>query len=73
MHRSNAHTLDWDGNAWFAGDVYIGGTGQDDPNAVKLATVQYIDEQIGKINRGLKDILDIQQSLIDSTPSQAGG
>ena len=31
--RSNAHTLDWSGNAWFAGNVYIGGTGQDDPNA----------------------------------------
>lgn len=28
--RSNAHTLDWDGNAWFAGDVYVGGTSQDD-------------------------------------------
>ena len=31
--RSNAHTLDWDGNAWFAGDVYVGstsGTNQDD-------------------------------------------
>lgn len=26
--RSNAHTLDWDGNAWFAGDVLIGGTSQ---------------------------------------------
>ena len=24
--RSNAHTLDWSGNAWFAGDVYVGGT-----------------------------------------------
>ncbi|MBE6961278.1 MAG: hypothetical protein E7445_02360 [Ruminococcaceae bacterium] len=34
---SNAHTLDWDGNAWFAGDVYVGGTGQDDPNAKKLS------------------------------------
>lgn len=21
--RSNAHTLDWEGNAWFAGDVYV--------------------------------------------------
>jgi hypothetical protein len=30
---SNAHTLDWDGNAWFAGNIYVGGTGQDDPNA----------------------------------------
>ena len=25
-NRSNAHTLDWDGNAWFAGDVYVGST-----------------------------------------------
>jgi hypothetical protein len=24
--RSNAHTLDWNGNAWFAGDIYVGGT-----------------------------------------------
>lgn len=23
---SNAHTIDWDGNAWFAGDVYVGST-----------------------------------------------
>ena len=23
---SNAHTLDWNGNAWFAGDVYVGST-----------------------------------------------
>lgn len=24
QNRSNAHTLDWDGNAWFAGDVRVG-------------------------------------------------
>lgn len=23
-NRSNAHTIDWDGNAWFAGDIYVG-------------------------------------------------
>lgn len=37
--RSNAHTLDWQGNAWFAGDVYVGstsGTNKDD-GSVKLA------------------------------------
>lgn len=28
--RSNAHTVDWSGTGWFAGDVYVGGTGQDD-------------------------------------------
>ena len=37
--RSNAHTVDWEGNAWFAGEVYIGGTGQDDPDAKKLSAV----------------------------------
>lgn len=35
---SNAHTLDWEGNAWFAGKVYVGGTGQDDEAAVEVAT-----------------------------------
>ena len=35
--RSNAHTLDWDGNAWYQGNVYVGGTSQDD--AVRLATM----------------------------------
>ena len=34
--RSNAHTLDWQGNAWFQGDVFIKGTSQDDGQ--KLAT-----------------------------------
>lgn len=43
--RSNAHTLDWEGNAWFAGDVYIGstsGTNKDD-GSKKLATEEYIN------------------------------
>lgn len=38
--RSNAHTLDWDGNAWFAGDVSIG------PNNEVLVTKAYVDEAI---------------------------
>jgi hypothetical protein len=45
--RSNAHTLDWDGNAWFAGDVYVGGTGQDDPNAKKLIALALPDPASG--------------------------
>lgn len=38
--RSNAHTLDWSGNAWFAGDVYVrsdGGTNRD-AGSKRLAT-----------------------------------
>lgn len=40
-NRSNAHTLDWNGNAWFAGDVYTGstsGTNKDD-GSIKLPVV----------------------------------
>lgn len=43
--QSNAHTLDWSGNAWFAGDVYVGstsGTNKDD-GSKKLATEEYVD------------------------------
>ena len=38
--RSNAHTLDWSGNAWFAGDVYVGSTSgkNKDGGSKKLAT-----------------------------------
>lgn len=45
--RSNAYTLDWDGNAWFAGDVYVGstsGTNKDD-GSKKLATEAYVNER----------------------------
>ena len=44
--RSNAHTLDWDGNAKFAGDVYVQGTGSEDlVDAKKLATEEYVDSK----------------------------
>lgn len=44
--RSNAHTLDWQGNGWFAGSVFTGGSGQDDATAKKLATEGYVDEVV---------------------------
>ena len=40
-NRSNAHTIDWLGNAWFAGDIYTGstsGTNKDD-GSIKLPVV----------------------------------
>ena len=36
---SNAYTLDWEGNGWFAGTIKVGGTGQDDVGAVELSKV----------------------------------
>ena len=38
--HSNAHTLDWHGNAWFAGDVYVGVD-----NKI-LATREYINNML---------------------------
>lgn len=39
--RSNAHTLDWNGNSWFAGEVYVGSTSgtNKDSGSVKLAKI----------------------------------
>ena len=44
--RSNAHTLDWDGNAWFAGDVYVGSTSgtNKDEGSKKLATEDFVQD-----------------------------
>ena len=44
---SNAYTLDWQGNARYAGDVYVQGTGTDDlQNAKKLATEEYVNSLV---------------------------
>lgn len=49
---SNAHTLDWSGNAWFAGDVYVGstsGTNKDEGSSklvTEAAMEAYINEAI---------------------------
>ena len=47
-HPSNAHTLDWSGNAWFSGDVYVGSTygTEQDEGSKKLATEEYVGNQI---------------------------
>ena len=47
--RSNAHTLDKNGNAWYAGNVYVGGSGQTDAAAEKLATETIVNEKINAI------------------------
>ena len=46
-NRSNAHTLDWDGNAWFAGNIKIGGTGYDDSNAKVINTISNLKDGDG--------------------------
>ena len=49
---SNAHTLDWSGNAWFSGDVYVGSTSgkNKDAGSKKLATEEYVDGKIPAVS-----------------------
>lgn len=53
--RSNAHTIDDEGNAWFQGDIYIGsnsGTNKDE-GSVKLTTAskaKSVSDLVGKYN-----------------------
>ena len=41
--RSNAHTLDWNGNGWYQGGLYVGGTSQDDAKKVLNTSDIYFD------------------------------
>ena len=45
---SNAATVDWQGNAWYAGDVYVGSTSgtNKDEGSKKLATEEYVNSAI---------------------------
>lgn len=61
--RSNAHTIAWDGTGWFAGNVKVGGTGQDDANAKQLATQEYVNNLIPTF---------VSQVISDETVSSSG-
>lgn len=74
--RSNAHTLDWNGNTWYQGNVYIGGTGQDDTNAKKLATEKYVDDnRVTKTSELINDsgFLTEHQDLSNYATSESIG
>ena len=51
MDRSNAATVDWSGNAWYAGDVYVGSTSgtNKDAGSKKLATEEYVNSVVPEI------------------------
>jgi hypothetical protein len=59
---SNAHTLDWNGNAWFAGDVYVGSTsGKDkDEGSKKLVTEADLASLIAQITEAVSQKSQVQ-------------
>ena len=54
IKRSNAHTLDWQGNAWFAGKLSQEGTPTENKD---LVTKKYVDDMVGDIQNTLNTII----------------
>ena len=53
-NKSNAHTLDWEGNAWYAGKLSQEGI----PTETKdLVTKKYVDDMVGDIQNTLNTII----------------
>ncbi len=50
--RSNAHTLDWEGNAWYSGDIYVGSTSgvNKDEGSKKVATEDFVKTSFLNLN-----------------------
>ena len=61
--RSNAHTLDWEGNAWYSGDVYVGSTSgtNKDSGSKKLATEDFVEAKI-------QTTLHLKRKVVDALP-----
>ena len=67
--RSNAHTLDWNGNAWYAGKVTVGAAPTED---MDVATKKYVDSQIStvELTPGPKGDKGDPFTYADFTPEQ---
>ena len=63
--RSNAHTLDWEGNAWFAGDVYVGSTSgtNRDEGSKKLASEEYVDNAVSNAGGDSTFMITVDNTL----------
>ena len=58
--RSNAHTLDWNGNAWYQGKLSQDGVPTEDKD---LTTKKYVDEKIAQIDTTINNTLPSNGSL----------
>lgn len=60
--RSNAHTLDWAGNAWFAGNVTVGKNTTDNDNDLALVTKGYLMSYINEaISKALSEFVNVAE------------
>ena len=72
--RSNAATVDWSGNAWYAGDVYVGSTSgtNKDSGSVKLAKVSELPSAGTGINITSGVVTNTGVVNVEASPSAAG-
>lgn len=65
---SNAHTLDWSGNAWYAGKVSAGTVASPaNPTAANdLATKSYVDSAVSGAGGGSSTLTDLTDTTISS-------
>lgn len=68
--RSNAHTVDWNGNGWFQGDVYVGGLSQKDAKVKKLLHAGSIYDGLFLKDQssGLEYLLTITNGSLQTSP-----
>ena len=73
-NKSNAHTLDWSGNAWFAGDVYTGSTSgkNKDEGSKILATKEYVDSKTSDLQgHVIENMLDVVISKLSNLDNKS--
>lgn len=74
--RSNVHTLDWSGNVWYSGDVYVGSASgiNRDEGSKKLATEEYVNSLFNNKDYILteSDKMEIAELVVSILPVYGG-
>jgi hypothetical protein len=68
INRSNAHTLDWEGNAWFAGKLTLG---KDPDSDMDVTTKNYVDTKVASIVDSAPETLDTLKELSNALGDDA--
>lgn len=71
--RSNAYALDWDGNAYFDGDVFVQGDGKtlNFDGAKKVATEEYVDIKVAELVDNAPETLNTLKEVADALNENA--
>ena len=66
--RSNAHTLDWEGNAWYSGKLTLG---KDPDSDMDVTTKNYVDTKVASIVDSAPETLDTLKELSNALGDDA--